>query len=129
MSDLRDHLFDTLKALTDKEKPMELDRAKAVGEIAQTIINSAKVEVDYLKTVGPGPSSEFFPAPASALPALTNGNGKQPALPKDAKCRDCADERKDVAAVRALPGGTALCDIHWRKRAGMAAATTNTPTQ
>jgi hypothetical protein len=126
MSDLRDHLFDTLKALTDKEKPMELDRAKAVGEIAQKIINSAKVEVDYLKTVGPGPSSEFFPA--QALPALTNGNGKQPALPKDAKCRDCADERKDVAAVRALPGGTPLCDPHWRKRAGMA-STTNTPTQ
>lgn len=38
--------------LKDKESPLELDRAKAICQVAQTIINSAKVEVDYLETVG-----------------------------------------------------------------------------
>lgn len=46
---LRDHLFKTLAALSDKTNPMDLDRAKTISEVAQTIINTAKVEVDYAK--------------------------------------------------------------------------------
>ncbi len=60
MSHLRDHLFETLEGLKDKEEPMELDRARAISEVAQTIINSAKAEVDLLKAIGGLPGSEFF---------------------------------------------------------------------
>lgn len=60
MSHLRDHLFETLEALKDEEKPMELDRARAISAVAQTIIDSAKVEVDLLKAIGGLPGSEFF---------------------------------------------------------------------
>lgn len=49
---LRDHLFATLEALRDSESPMELERAKTIAEVAQVIINSAKVEVDFLRTGG-----------------------------------------------------------------------------
>lgn len=49
---LRSRLFETLDALKDKENPMEIDRAKAVVDVAQVIINSAKVEVDYARTTG-----------------------------------------------------------------------------
>lgn len=49
---LRAHLFETLSALQDKENPMDIDRARAVGEVAQVIINSAKVEVDYARVTG-----------------------------------------------------------------------------
>lgn len=49
---LRDRLFETLDALKDKENPMEIERAKAVSDIAQVIINSAKVEVDYARATG-----------------------------------------------------------------------------
>lgn len=52
IEDLRNHLFATLEALQDEDQPMEIDRAKAVSEVAQTIINSAKVEVDFLKATG-----------------------------------------------------------------------------
>lgn len=52
ISDLRNHLFATLDALADRENPMDIDRAKAVCEVAQTIINTAKVEVDHLRVVG-----------------------------------------------------------------------------
>lgn len=60
IADLRTELFATLRGLTDKETPMEIERARAVSEIAQTIINSAKVEVEHMKVVG-GDGSGFLP--------------------------------------------------------------------
>lgn len=69
---LREHLFETLAALSDKEKPMEIERAKAISEVAQTIINSAKVEVEFAKATG-ATGSNFLDmaainAPPGALP-------------------------------------------------------------
>lgn len=61
IEDLRHHLFATLEALQDKDDPMELDRAKAISDVAQTLINSAKVEVDFLKTTGALSGSGFIP--------------------------------------------------------------------
>ncbi|WP_083953708.1 hypothetical protein [Thauera butanivorans] len=46
---LRSVLFDTLQRLNDPENPMPVDRAKAVGEISQTIINTAKVELEHMR--------------------------------------------------------------------------------
>jgi hypothetical protein len=50
IKDLREHLFGTLEGLRDKKNPMDIARARAVSEVAHTIIESAKVEVDYMKT-------------------------------------------------------------------------------
>ena len=61
ISDLRSHLFAALRGLTDTKNPMEIERARAVSDIAQTIINSAKVEVDAIRIAG-GQGSGFFPA-------------------------------------------------------------------
>ncbi len=74
---LRIHLFETLAALKDKEKPMEIDRAKAISEVAQVIINTAKVEVDYAKATG-ATGSQFLDmakikAPDGALPPGITG--------------------------------------------------------
>jgi len=66
ISDLRDHLFETIEALKDKDKPMELERARTISAVAQTIINSAKVEVDLLKAIDGtaiGSSASFFGVP------------------------------------------------------------------
>lgn len=52
LDDLRDHLFATLDALRDKKEPMELERAKAISAIAQTVINSAMAEVQYVRATG-----------------------------------------------------------------------------
>jgi hypothetical protein len=49
-STLREHLMDVVQGL--KEKKIELDRAKAISDVAQTLINLAKVEVDYMKVTG-----------------------------------------------------------------------------
>lgn len=61
IDDLRKHLFDTLADLRNKDTPLELDRAKAISEIAQTIINSAKVEVDHLRVTGATAATDFIP--------------------------------------------------------------------
>lgn len=61
IEDLRNHLFETIEALKDPDKPMELERAKVVADVAQVIINSAKVEVDFMKTSGIAKSTGFLP--------------------------------------------------------------------
>lgn len=77
IDDLRNHLFETMAALRDPVKPMEVERANAVVKVAQAIIGTAKVEVDYMKNVG-GKGSGFIPE-APKLPApekKSNGNGQ-----------------------------------------------------
>lgn len=65
INDLREHLFATLDGLRDKDKPIDIDRAKAIAEIAQTIINSAKVEVDHMRVAGTAVGTGFI----AAMPA------------------------------------------------------------
>lgn len=60
IADLRDHLFEVLEGLKDKDEPMDLDRARAVASVAQTLINAAKVEVDMVRAVGAIQPSQFF---------------------------------------------------------------------
>jgi len=52
ITQMRQHLLDTLADLRNREKPMEPDRARAVAQVASVLIESAKVEVDYLKVTG-----------------------------------------------------------------------------
>ncbi len=64
IEDLRNHLFATLEALQDPEKPMEIERAKAVAEVAKVVIDSAKAEVEFLRVTGSAKGSGFIPQPA-----------------------------------------------------------------
>lgn len=65
ITDLRTHLFDTLAALKDKAAPMEIERAKAVADVAQVIINTAKVEVEFLRATGRKQGTGFISDPAA----------------------------------------------------------------
>lgn len=55
INDLRETLFATLEAV--KNGSMDLDKARQVNEVAKTIVETAKVEVDYLRVTGGGESS------------------------------------------------------------------------
>ncbi|WP_186078709.1 hypothetical protein [Burkholderia gladioli] len=61
---LRQHLFDALAALNDRTKPADIERAKAVAELSQVIINSAKVEVEFIKAAG-GKGTGFLTSPGT----------------------------------------------------------------
>jgi hypothetical protein len=66
IDDLCNHLFETLEALKDPETPMDLDRARTVATVAKVIVDSAKVEVDFLKVTGAVRSTNFLPIDAGA---------------------------------------------------------------
>lgn len=57
LSDLRDHIFMALERLSDEgltteQVASEVDKAKAIAQLSASIIASAKVEIDYINTVG-----------------------------------------------------------------------------
>jgi hypothetical protein len=66
MTELHDHLFDTLKGV--KDGSMDIDRAKAVALIADKLIAAAKVEVDYLNVVGNAKGTGLLPEPEKTPP-------------------------------------------------------------
>lgn len=55
ITNLRTTLFDTLQGI--KDGSIDLDKARAINEVSKTIIDTAKVEVDYLKVNGGGESA------------------------------------------------------------------------
>jgi hypothetical protein len=75
IQDLRDHLFETIEALKDQDKPMDLERAKAIAEVAQVVINSAKVEVEFMKATGAAKSTGFLPEEEEPVRQKRIGNG------------------------------------------------------
>lgn len=77
ISDLRTHLFATLAELRDKNNPMDIERAKAVADVAQTIINSAKVEVEHMKVAGCTEGSGFMDPAAGTGGATLTHNPKK----------------------------------------------------
>ncbi|MDP3650535.1 MAG: hypothetical protein Q8R67_02520 [Rhodoferax sp.] len=62
---LRQHLMDTLADLRNRDKPMEPDRARAVAQVAGVLIDTAKVEIEYLKATGQD-RSNFLEIPPDA---------------------------------------------------------------
>lgn len=52
INELRAHLMETLASLRDRENPMEPDRARAVAQVASVLVDTARVEVDYIKVTG-----------------------------------------------------------------------------
>lgn len=58
IQDLRHHLFETIEMLKDGD--IEIEKAKAISEVAQVIINSAKVEVQFLKEMGSNRHTGFI---------------------------------------------------------------------
>lgn len=50
IGDLRDLLFSAIEDV--KAGTLAVDRAKVIGELAQVMVNTAKVEVDYAKATG-----------------------------------------------------------------------------
>lgn len=70
INDLRTHLFDALRGL--KNGSVDVEKAKAMSEVAQVIINSAKVEVDYIKSSG-SKGSGFLDGVSVPAPELPHG--------------------------------------------------------
>jgi hypothetical protein len=71
---MREHLMSTLAALRDRENPMDVDRARAVAQVAGVLVDSAKVEVDYIKATGATGDSLFISTLNNEPDRLLNSN-------------------------------------------------------
>lgn len=85
LEDLRETLFDAIDGV--KGGTLAVDKARAINDLGQAIINSAKVEVDYLRVSAekrsrflgpaapalPAPGGEGAPPPPAPAPSLPNG--------------------------------------------------------
>jgi hypothetical protein len=80
INSLREDLAETIRALRDKENPMPVDRAKAISDVAQTMINSAKVEIDMINALGRGrvePTGFVGKSPGDTLDRQEGGAGQR----------------------------------------------------
>lgn len=68
ISELREHLFDAIEKL--KSGTIDVKQAAAVAQLGDVIVQSAKVEVDYIKLVGETHSG------------FIDGDAGRPALPE-----------------------------------------------
>lgn len=59
ITDLRNSLFDVMDKLKSGE--ISVEQAKALSGVAQTIVNTAKVENDYLRATDQVVGSGFIP--------------------------------------------------------------------
>lgn len=71
INDLRATLFEALKGI--KDGSLDLDKARAINEVSKTIIDSAKVEVDYIRANQGGESSFLDAIGNNNLPAGITG--------------------------------------------------------
>lgn len=71
LDELREHLFATLRGV--KDGSMDIDRAKAVVQVAGVLIDSARVEVEFARVSGRESGSKFLPAPDEADKSLPPG--------------------------------------------------------
>lgn len=52
INQVRQALLDTLADLRNRDTPMDIERAKAVATVASVLVDTAKVENEYLKITG-----------------------------------------------------------------------------
>jgi hypothetical protein len=90
LEDLRTHLFATLASLRDEDNPMDVDRARAISDVAKTVIDSAKAEIDYIKATGNESASlaVFAGAAIEQKDNQPNQNEKLVRLPNGAVARE-----------------------------------------
>jgi hypothetical protein len=71
VDDLREHLFAALQGLRDGT--VSVETAKAISEVSQTIINSARVEVEAARLVDSSEMPRFLSGESPQLPAGITG--------------------------------------------------------
>lgn len=87
---LREVLFETLQGV--KSGTLDIDRADATNRLAQTIINTAKVEVDFIKASGSNVDSDFI--------------RQHPDTPALGHTGQSAKTGTGIKQIQAVPGGT-----------------------
>jgi len=86
----------------DADDPMDLDRAETVGKVAQVIVNSAKVEVDFMRQTGNGGSTFMQPVPSERQLAAVPSIQVTPETKKEDLCLNCTLPECDEGSPHCL---------------------------
>lgn len=73
INELREHLMNTLEDLRNRSNPMEPGRARAIATVAGVLVDTARVEVDFLKATH-GDRSDFLGKLEEDRPELPNNS-------------------------------------------------------
>lgn len=74
INQVRQALLDTLKDLRNKDVPMDIERAKAVATVASVLVDTAKVENEYIKLTGQH-QSKFLEIPEDDMLGIPHSDG------------------------------------------------------
>ena len=85
INQVRQSLLDTLADLRNREQPMDIERARAVAQVASVLVDTAKVENEYIKLTG-ADRSNFLEQPADA-PRLSSSPSAHNPFPTSAMHR------------------------------------------
>ena len=87
ITQVRQSLLDTLADLRNRDNPMDVDRARAVAQVASVLVDTAKAEIDYIKVTGADRSDFLEPAPAVAQIPKSNSPSAHDPFPVSASHR------------------------------------------
>lgn len=82
LDDLRKHLFATLEHLIDPESTIDVGRVSAINATAGVIIQTGKVEVDFLNATGEHSGQFVAKKKPAALPPETQKPQRLLRLPR-----------------------------------------------
>lgn len=74
INQVRQSLLDTLSDLRNKAEPMDIERAKAVAKVASVLVDTARVENEYLKLSGQDRSA-FLETSSDSAPDVPRIDG------------------------------------------------------
>ena len=74
INDLRNHLFAVLEELTDPDSTYDIAKAKVVADIAQVVVNSAKIENDFIRITGASHGTGFIEEQRSEIKKIGESN-------------------------------------------------------
>lgn len=112
LNDLRGHLMETLAALRDQKNPMEVDRARAIAQVGSVLVDTARVEVDYVKATKARTSQ--FMQPAAIVAQQVAHEVKAPKEQSSTDSDSAAPASTVTPAPRTMPRQGAL-QTAWRK--------------
>lgn len=130
LNDLRGHLMATLAGLRDKQNPMPVEVARAMAQVGSVMVDTAKVEVDYIRATK-GRTSAFMAANAATPtaprqhPAALAGYGAPRTTATDVPASTTANTETDTITIQAThtagapdpqnpPAGPAAIQSVWR---------------
>lgn len=63
---LRETLFATIEGI--RNKTIDLDTARAINEVSKTVVDTARVEVDFIRATGQAEATSFLTPEEPKLP-------------------------------------------------------------